>query len=329
MVANVRPDRGVALQRRETWLAATVSRCARAWLLLFSHIYRRFPWLPGRLLRAAGFDVFGNSLRSRFWARCGHQVAPIFKEKLPMLLDMGECHHRYAFITGRCPDFHVELWLRNALDHGGLFIDVGANIGWFTALAATLVGTSGRVLSIEPNTSNFALLTKNCCLNRFNNVKLFPVALGARPGEANLSNADGPNPLSSLRPAGDPSVSRAATVQVVPGDTLLADIPSSARGACKIDVEGFELEVVRGMRTFISAHREFQFCIEITDEWICACSKEGVEALVQEFVDLGFRAYQLRRDGTLSALHVPPAEQMDVVFNVSARAFGQCLRQPD
>src|SRR5580658_4264526 len=105
---------------------------ASSWLDLFASVYRRFPALPGRVLSAAGFELFNGILRSPFWGGLGQRVAPVHAERVQLLLDLGECHQRFAYLTGRCPDWHVGLWLRSALPTGGVFIDIGANVGWFT-----------------------------------------------------------------------------------------------------------------------------------------------------------------------------------------------------
>src|SRR6266699_2559349 len=74
-------------------------------------------------------------------------------------------------------------FLNRFLRPGDTFVDVGANIGLFTLIAARLVGPQGRVLSFEPTPETFARLTKNVQTNRLENVSCQQLALSDRAGE--------------------------------------------------------------------------------------------------------------------------------------------------
>ena len=127
----------------------------------------------------------------------------------------------------------IERWLRP----GDTFVDVGANVGLFSVLAGGIVGESGTVVSIEQHPRVHDFLTDNLALNSLHFVRTHQVAVGAAEGTAFLSDrhADDQN---ALAPAGTLAVS------VVRLDTLLAEIPRIR--VLKIDVEGHELEVLRG-----------------------------------------------------------------------------------
>ena len=62
------------------------------------------------------------------------------------------------------------------LGEGDVFVDIGANIGYFTSLAASIVGERGRVLAIEPGASNTKFLMLNKQINAFNQVEITPAA---------------------------------------------------------------------------------------------------------------------------------------------------------
>src|SRR6266700_1510309 len=64
---------------------------------------------------------------------------------------------------------------------GDVFIDIGANIGWYTVMSALTVGRSGHVFAFEPAGDNADLLERNVALNRLDNVKLFRCALAESP----------------------------------------------------------------------------------------------------------------------------------------------------
>ena len=76
---------------------------------------------------------------------------------------------------------HVTKALRNLLKPGDVFVDVGANIGYFTLLASTLVGPSGNVISFEPNPNNCELLRRSLTQNNVANVRLHQNAVAESP----------------------------------------------------------------------------------------------------------------------------------------------------
>ncbi|MGH9679430.1 MAG: FkbM family methyltransferase, partial [Candidatus Acidiferrales bacterium] len=66
------------------------------------------------------------------------------------------------------------------------FIDVGANIGYFSCLMAKLAGLAGKVIAVEPEPTNLDLLRQNLKINQLANVTVHPCALGASEGSAKL-----------------------------------------------------------------------------------------------------------------------------------------------
>ena len=117
--------------------------------------------------------------------------------------------------------------------------DVGANVGFYTLLFAELVGVSGRVFAFEPVPRNLELLQRHVSMNRYQNVRIFPCALGDFDGEAGFDL--GPNPSMGHMAAGGPLKMRCSR-----GDTLLAAGEVEAPDVIKIDVEGAEGDVLRG-----------------------------------------------------------------------------------
>ena len=75
---------------------------------------------------------------------------------------------------------------RGALKPGQTVVDVGANIGCFTVLAARLVGPEGRVVAFEPDPNNLTRLQRNIALNRLKNVTVLPNAIGDRTASVDL-----------------------------------------------------------------------------------------------------------------------------------------------
>jgi len=141
---------------------------------------------------------------------------------------------------------HVSSALRKVLSRGQTFVDVGANIGWFSLLAAGIVGPAGTVLAIEPNPWNVALLRESAKENGFDNIEVAEVALAAVAGAAALET-DGSN--GRLIPVdGPPSqpIEASFVVATLPLDDLLANEGVERVDAIKVDVEGAEPLVLEG-----------------------------------------------------------------------------------
>ena len=161
--------------------------------------------------------------------------------------------HTLARTGGYEPE--VSATLRRVLPRGATFIDIGANIGWFSLLGALIVGPSGHVVAVEPNPRNVALLRESVKDNGFENIDILPVALAERPGVAALET-DGSNgrviPIDGPPPE---TVEASFVVATYPLDELLNDVGTSRVDVMKIDVEGAEPLVLLGATKTISQNR--------------------------------------------------------------------------
>lgn len=141
-------------------------------------------------------------------------------------------------------------YLERFLSPGKTFVDVGANLGIYSALASRLVGENGHVLAFEPTMLSFAGLQKNIKLNPFSNALAFQVALAERNGKAWLYYGTDPvrNSLGK-----DPACQLGAEeVTVESLDDVLRRVSVSRVDVIKIDAEGAEELVLRGaIRTLV------------------------------------------------------------------------------
>jgi FkbM family methyltransferase len=141
------------------------------------------------------------------------------------------------------------------LGKGSTFVDIGANIGWFSLLGASLVGAAGKVVAIEPNPRNVALLRQSAQDNGFGNIEVLAVALSERPGAVALET-DGSN--GRIIPVDGPPpepVEAEFVVASYPLDELLATAGIGRVDVIKIDVEGAEPLVLRGGTATITSSR--------------------------------------------------------------------------
>jgi FkbM family methyltransferase len=136
--------------------------------------------------------------------------------------------------------------MTHLLRGGGTFLDVGANVGVMTLHAARILAGKGRVLAFEPLPSTYDILRRNLALNEFENVESVRMALGSTSGSVEIFDNMEANRGSSSLIAPDPA-GRGHATPIERLDHYLAARPETGRIACvKIDVEGWELEVLKG-----------------------------------------------------------------------------------
>jgi FkbM family methyltransferase len=141
-------------------------------------------------------------------------------------------------------------FLLDTLRPGDVFVDVGANIGYFSLLASRRVGPTGAVLAFEPEAANYALLEANCRLNACENIRSFPVALGEENASGTIYLNERNRGDHSLYPARQGRAGQEVTI--VNGSRLIA--ATHPRVNCiKIDTQGAECDVVRGLGELIAA----------------------------------------------------------------------------
>lgn len=157
-----------------------------------------------------------------------------------------------AIRRNRVYEPHVTSVVRERLAPGDTFVDVGANIGWFSVLAGTLLRTGGAVHSIEANVENCVLLQRSIADNGLTErVTVHPVAASDRTATLVLQRQAGTNGLVNDDAQAVAQVG-AHPVQALRLDDLLADLDRV--DLVKIDIEGSELRAVVGMAELLRGH---------------------------------------------------------------------------
>jgi FkbM family methyltransferase len=154
-----------------------------------------------------------------------------------------------AFVVGAFkPD--LQKFMELNLKRGNAFYDVGANVGFFSLLAARLAGPEGSVISFEPIGENVSKLSENVRRNQFDNVRIIPNALGSANGERTFQLSESPTwgKLKGVAQEVPNKYTSDITVQVRRLDDLVGGENLPPPDFIKIDVEGAELEVVEGAR---------------------------------------------------------------------------------
>ena len=139
-------------------------------------------------------------------------------------------------------------------------VDVGANIGW-TALWMAAHAKNGWVMAFEPDAVNYQRCMENIRLNGFRNIQLFQTALGNRTDEVKMEVRTSWN-LGGNRVAPGNATGNPAVVNRLDG--VLNQFPDQNIELIKIDVEGYELEVLRGAAQLLERAKPVLF-IELDD----------------------------------------------------------------
>lgn len=143
------------------------------------------------------------------------------------------------------------------------FVDVGAHVGVYTVRAALELRGSARVLAFEPNPAARAQLLENVRLNGAGNVVVSDAAVGATGGRASLHVPATPDPSFSSLDAGRFAEGEPVEVEVTTVDDAVAR-HGIAPAFVKIDVEGREVDVVRGMERTLAEHRP-ELLVEVNE----------------------------------------------------------------
>jgi FkbM family methyltransferase len=268
-----------------------------------SWVTRNFHSLPGRWRIVRWLDQHEETFASlppktvRFVDRFRMRVNPIDE------------NGRRIYVNGFQARERLTRHFIELLRAGDGVIDVGANVGYYTMVAAKLVGSTGCVHAFEASPRIFPWLRANAELNPTANIQVHSQAVTDRCGEVEFYTARAEKTgFSSIRNLGE----RADHVTVVPTvslDSILDELPQIR--LVKIDVEGAELLVLRGMQQLILRDRP-HIIFEIDD---CFLRELGADARQQcEFlIRLGYDLFRIVERGDLKPLIDAPADRCNIL----------------
>jgi len=141
-------------------------------------------------------------------------------------------------------------------------IDVGAHVGYYSLQAARQVGSAGRVISFEPEPSNYELLTQNIELNGYSHVKAINKAVSSTVGTTTLYITALDNGRNSMYHHGLPE-SGSVSVETTTLDSFLESEEWPRVDLVKIDVEGAEVKVLDGMVRLMTDYPDLKLIIEL------------------------------------------------------------------
>ncbi len=143
---------------------------------------------------------------------------------------------------------HVTATMRSLLQRDMVVVDVGANIGYYTLLAASKVGNTGKVIAFEPSSQNCDLLRMSIAANNFSSVIVHSCAVADTDRVVGFNMSDSNGAINRKNP-----IESAYQVQAVKLDTFLKG--ESRIDLVKLDIEGAEGLALRGMQSLLQDHR--------------------------------------------------------------------------
>jgi FkbM family methyltransferase len=200
---------------------------------------------------------------------------------------------------------HVTALVRRLLRPGAVFLDVGANLGYYTMVGASIVGPSGRVVAIEPSPRNVTAILAAIEANRFTcvDVRMLAAASTWRPlsfGSAGTNGMTGPLTDATTTPT---------IVQGAPLAAVLADVPPV--DLVKIDVEGAEYDALDGYRALLARDRPM-IIAEFGPPGLRAGSGVSGEQFLTLVLEHGYEVSVIDEDGAVDARTTDPADIMRV-----------------
>jgi FkbM family methyltransferase len=222
---------------------------------------------------------------------------------------------------------NLTLWLERTLRPGDVFVDVGANIGYFSLLASKLVGPAGMVVAVEAVPETAEELRTNVRLNRASNIRVVEAAAWHESDTLQLHVGD---EMSGTATADHTwarrwNLARTIKAEAAPLDALLSRDEVARARVIKIDVEGAELSVIRGMAQLLTSGRP-----SIVVEVAPGLPGKGWPELQELLTSRGYESAILENDYSPAAYWRLPseprflctprsdAEQFDVVFYQAA-----------
>lgn len=191
-------------------------------------------------------------------------------------------------------------FFKRLIKPGMIVVDIGAHIGYFTRLFSRLAERNGFVYALEADPENFSLLKKNT--GHLKNVTLLQLAVSDKTGSINFYRSEKTGCHSTIKDTAQHK--ETITVASSDLDRILDERQVQKVDVIKMDIEGGELNALKGMQKTLSANRNLSLIIEFNPR----CLKQTAitpRAFIIYLSDLGFYIYAIHQD---ALIHITATE---------------------
>jgi FkbM family methyltransferase len=214
---------------------------------------------------------------------------------------------RYIFVEGSYEQ-EISSLFKTLVHSDDCVLDVGANIGWYTILAAKLVGPNGQVHAFEPDPPLASTIQINLEHNDLSNATVHWAAVSDTCGDVYFYQWSGQNMgLSSLRDLGLSSTM--LTIASITLDSLLDTLPKVS--LVKIDVEGAEYKVLKGMKGLLLRDKP-NLILEVTGSFLKQLG-DSEDLVFEFFAMMEYELYLLGVDPVVRIETPPQLEQYNML----------------
>ena len=212
------------------------------------------------------------------------------KYQFQLKANLANPEHQYLYFYGTHDERYIVTKLLRIIQQGDICWDIGANIGFYTCLLALQVGETGAVVAFEPAARTCGYLHENVSLNGFMNVTVINKGIGDKPEQRHLyySEAGLAEGTASLKYTDRRAASERVTLDTI--DNLVRELPTP--DFIKIDVEGYQLEALRGGEHCLKMHAPL-LVAELKD--VGETNRATFEEIEDYISNLGYQLYEIEK----------------------------------
>jgi FkbM family methyltransferase len=183
---------------------------------------------------------------------------------------------------------------------GQTFVNIGANIGYFTLILSHIVGQKGRGYSFEPDPTNFSYLKRNIELNGYENIVLEQRAVGDIAGTTYLYLNNKGNQGDHRTWKGEENREK-TIINITTLNNYFRGIDLKV-DFIKMDIQGAEALALKGMSDILSVNKDIKILMEFWPWGLIGCGSDLIE-MIQNLKDQGFHFYDILKEGKLKEIY--------------------------
>ena len=257
--------------------------------------------IPRPIQKFIGYSFLGTKLLQNL-KKSGSKAAFDIDYGLKIFLELSN-PLTWDLVLGKDVEKDVKQEFLQNINTGDTIIDVGAHIGEYTLLGAKLVGTNGSIISVEPARDTIKSLKENIILNDFKNCLVIEKAVGEKVETKSLYKVSEEDVYGYLdQYVKNKKLTMQSEIDVTTIDEIVLSENLNLVNLLKIDVEGFEYEVLLGCNDTLKKNKIKKIIIELHPSYLQ--SKGDNEELIHTFLkEHGFKTKKIQEKITAGVSH--------------------------